>query len=82
MDKVQKTIPVTHKLKDLLGEEIEGSFYEEELQKSHQEDFRVEKVIQKKKINGVDHALVKWSGYNEKFNQWIPLQDLSKIEGI
>ena len=79
VDKVQKTIPVTYKLKDLLGEEIEGSFYEEELQKSHQEDFRVEKVIKKKKINGVDHALVKWSGYNEKFNQWIPLEDLSKI---
>src|SRR5271170_7695754 len=48
------------KVKKLLGEEIEGSFYEQELQKSHQEVYRVEKVIRKKKIDGVEHALVKW----------------------
>jgi len=79
LDKVQTTIPVTYKLKNLLGEEIEGSFYEQELQKSQQEVYRVEKVIRKKKIDGVDHALVKWSGYNEKHNQWIPVKDLNKL---
>jgi len=77
--KVQKTIPVTYILKDLLGEEIEGSFYEKELQKSNQEIYRVEKVIRKKKIDGVEHGLVKWSGYNEKHNQWIPVKDLEKL---
>ena len=79
VDKVQRTIPVTYKLKTLLDEEIEGSFYEKELQKSHQEVYRVEKVMRKKKINGVEHALVKWSGYNEKHNQWIPVKDLEKL---
>jgi len=79
VDKVQRTTPVTYKVKTLLGEEIEGSFYEQELQKSHQEVYRVEKVIRKKKINGVEHALVKWSGYSEKHNQWIPLKDLEKL---
>ena len=79
VDKVQNTLPVTYKLKNLLGEEIEGSFYEQELQKSQQEVYRVEKVIRKKKINGVEHALVKWSGYNEKHNQWIPVKDLNKL---
>ena len=79
VDKVQKTIPVTYKLKDLLGEEIEGSFYEEELQKSQQEVYRVEKVIRKKKIDGVEHALVKWSGYSEKFNEWIPMKETEKL---
>ena len=79
VDKVQKTIPVTYKLKTSLGEEIEGSFYEKELQKSHQEVYRVEKVMRKKKINGVEHALVKWSGYSEKHNQWIPMKDLEKL---
>ncbi len=57
--KVQKTIPVTYKLKDTLDEVIEGSFYQQELQKTYQEVYRVEKVIKKKKINGVEHALVK-----------------------
>ena len=79
MDTVQNTIPVTYKIKNLLDEEIEGSFYEQELQKSQQEVYRVEKVLRKKKINGVDHALVKWSGYNEKHNQWMPVNELKKL---
>jgi len=80
INKVQKTIPPTYKLKNLLGEEIEGSFYEKELQKSDQEVYRIEKVIRKKKIDGVEHGLVKWSGYNEKFNEWIPVRDLEKLK--
>ena len=79
VNKVQETIPITYKVKDLLDEEIEGSFYEKELQKTEQEVYRVEKVIRKKKIDGVEHALVKWSGYNEKHNQWIPVKDLEKL---
>jgi hypothetical protein len=79
VDKVQNTVPVTYKLKSLLDEEIEGGFYEKELQKSNQEIYRVEKVIRKKKIDGVEHGLVKWSGYNEKHNQWIPVKDLEKL---
>src|SRR5271170_2088321 len=77
--KVKKTRPVTYKLKTLLDEEREGSFYEQELQKSRQEVYRVEKVIRKKKIDGAEHALVKWSGYNEKHNQWIPVKDLERL---
>ncbi len=79
IDKVQKTIPVTYIIKDTLGEVVKGSFYNEELQKSNQEVYRVEKVIRKKKIDGIEHALVKWVGYSEKFNQWIPIKDLEKI---
>jgi len=79
VDKVQETLPVTYKVKDLLDEEIEGSFYEKELQKTNQEVYRIEKVIRKKKINGVEHGLVKWSGYNEKHNQWIPVKDLERL---
>ena len=79
VDKVQKTIPVTYKIKDLLGEEVKGSFYAEELQKSTQEVYRIEKVIRKKKIDGVEHALVKWSGYSDKHNQWLPAKELEKL---
>ena len=32
-----------------------------------------------KKINGVEHALVKWAGYNKKCNQWIPMSDVTTI---
>ena len=44
-----------------------GSFYEEELQKTNQKEFRIEKVIKRK-----DNKLyVKWKGYNNSFNSWI-----------
>ena len=49
IDEVQCTQPVTYKLKDLKGEEIKGSFYEQELQKTKQEIYRIEKVIRKRK---------------------------------
>ena len=31
------------------------------------------------KINGVEHGFVKWLGYNEKFNEWIPMKDIGKV---
>jgi len=79
IEKVRQTIPITYKLTDLLGEKIEGSFYTGELQKSVQEVYRVEKVIRKKKIKGIEYALVKWTGYSEKHNQWIPTKELDKL---
>jgi len=79
VENVQKTNPVTYKIKDSLGELIQGSFYNEELQKTNQEVYRVEKVIRKKKIDGVEHVLVKWSGYSNKHNQWIPVSESQKL---
>ena len=53
---VKRTSPMTYKIADLNGEEIKGSFYEPELQKTSQQLFRIEKVIKqgKKKslVNG------------------------------
>ena len=46
---------------------MKGSFYEKELQKTDQKEFRIEKVIKKK----VDKLYVKWKGYNNSFNSWI-----------
>ena len=75
IDQILPTNPITYKLRDLMEEEIEGSWYEEQLQKTDQDRFRVEKVLRKKNGN----ALVKWSGYPPKFNSWIPLTDLERI---
>ena len=46
--KVQNTIPWTYVINDLNGEEIIGTFYEKELQKANQEEFRIENVIRQK----------------------------------
>ena len=65
--------PPTYTLKDLLGEEIEGRFYEQELQKVIKEDndeYIVEKVLKTRRRNGKLEHFVKWHGYADKFNGW------------
>ena len=56
-----------------MEEEVDGSFYEQELQKTEQTNFRIEDVIDRNEKTG--EVLVKWSGYPEKFNEWIPEED-------
>ena len=41
--KIKNTVPGTYVISDLNGEEIIGSFYEKELQKTNQKEFRTEK---------------------------------------
>ena len=79
ISEIKHTDPTTYIIKDSAGDIIEGSFYEQELQKSTQEIFRIEKIIQKKKIKGVEHVLVKWLGHSNKFNEWLPAKDLKLI---
>ena len=65
--KVKNTVSWTYVINDLNGEEIIGTFYEKELQKTSQEEFRMEKVIERKGEN----IYLKWKGCNNSFNSWI-----------
>ena len=69
---IRETNPITYKLEDLQGEEIKGTFYEPELQKTKQQIYRIEKVIEKEK----GRSFVKWKGYSDKFNSWVDNKDL------
>ena len=69
---IRETNPITYKLEDLNGEEIKGTFYEPELQKTEQQIFRIENIIKKKK----GKSFVKWKGYSDKFNSWVNNEDL------
>ena len=69
---IKNTVPWTYIINDLNGEEITGTFYEKELQKIDQQEFRIEKVIKKKD----DKLYVKWKGYDNSFNSWIDKKDL------
>ena len=64
---IKTTIPWTYVVGDLNGEEIYGSFYEKELQKTSQGKFTIEKVLKRKG----DKLYVKWKGYDNCFNSWI-----------
>ena len=71
--KIKNTVPWTYALNDLNGEEIIDSFYENELQKTNQKEFRIEKVLKKKG----DKLYVKWKGYDNSFNSWIDKKDIA-----
>lgn len=64
-------------MKDLRAEEITGNFYEPELLSAKQDVFMIEKVIWRD--NKKKKALVKWLGYSDDFNSWVPLKDLKVI---
>ena len=48
VSKIKNIVPSTYVINDLNGEEITGTFYEKELQKTNQKEFRIEKVIRRK----------------------------------
>ena len=60
--KVKNTV-----INDLNGEEISGTFHEKGLQKTSQEEFRIEKVIRRKG----DKLYVKWKGCDNSSNSLI-----------
>ena len=72
VSKIKNTVPWTYIIIDLNGEEITGTFHENELQKTNPKEFRIEKVIKRKG----DKLYVKWKGYNNSFNSWIYKKDL------
>ena len=72
INKIKNTVPWTYSISDLNGEEITGSFYEKELQKTNQKEFRIEKVLKRKG----DKLYAKWKGFNNSFNSWINKKDL------
>lgn len=73
--------PVTYELEDLMGEEITGRFYEDEIQPVTKEDdgvYKVERVLKtRRNKNGKIEYLVKWVGYDDKFNSWV--DNVSKL---
>ena len=48
ISKIKNTVPWTYIISGMNGEEITGSFYEKELKKSNQKEFRIEKVLKRK----------------------------------
>jgi len=78
---VKNTKPITYGIEDLKEEPIEGSYYEQELQKVPpqviDQPFRIEKIIETKGKGKNKKAFVKYLGYPDKFNEWIFYDDIS-----
>ena len=67
---------MTYKITDYNGEEIQGSFYEQELQNTAQGTFRIEKILKRQG----DKCLVKWMGYRKSFSSWIDTKTIVKLQ--
>ena len=59
-------------INDVNGEEIIGTFYENELQNKNQQKFRIQKVIKRKG----NKLYVKRESYDSSFNSWIDKNDV------
>lgn len=72
--KVQyNTDPITYLLRSYNNIDIEGSIYAEELQKvENPNEYLVEKILGRR--NG--KVKVKWLGFGNEYNEWIPARDL------
>ena len=75
---LHRTKPRTYKLKDDNGDELEGSFYLQELQKvSDQEIYRISNILQHRRNKGRKEVLIEWMGYPSSFNSWIPASNIT-----
>ena len=72
ISKLENTVPWTYVINDVNGEEITGSFYEKELQKTNQKKFRIEKLLKRKG----DKVYVRWKGYDNSFDSPINKKDI------
>src|SRR6218665_2202756 len=76
VSRIQNTGHPTYKITDYNDEEIQETFHEQELQKTTQNIFRIEKILRKRG----EKALVKWLGYPESFNSWVNSEDLITLK--
>ena len=67
-----KALCCGHTLLVILKDLIVGTFYEKELQKANQNEFRFEKGIKRKGYK----LYVKCKGYDSYFNSWLDKKDI------
>ena len=70
--KIKNTVPWSFFINNLIGGEIAGSFYEKELRKTNNEEFRIVKVVRR----NWNKLFAKWKGYDSYFISWIDKKDI------
>ena len=71
------TIPPVYSLRDQAGDNLKGTWYEKELQKVKTDNiYRIEAILDKRKVRGKTQYLVKWSGYPDSFNSYVDEKDI------
>ena len=82
---ISKTIlqrPTVYKIKDYDDEELQGTFYEQELQKvvkRSDDTYDIEKILKKRGKGKNVQYFVKWVGYPNKFNSWVSASEINHL---
>lgn len=71
--RLYNTDPPVYSLKDHSGEELNGTFYEAELQRVSVFDdtYKIESILGQRKVRGKVQYLVRWLGYPPSYNSYV-----------
>jgi hypothetical protein len=75
---LREGIPVYH-IKDFEDGNIDGTFYQQELQKVNKDKdkaWKIERILKRQKRRGVEQALVSWLGWPKKYDSWVYLSEI------
>ena len=78
---LRQGLPV-YKIVDYDGDTIMGTFYSSELQrvdKTRDDLFKVEKILKRRRRNGLTEVLIRWLGYPKKFDSWVKETDVQNL---
>ena len=71
--------PPVYRIQDFKKETLEGTFYEEELQKVEKPEFYIiQDILEEKGRGRKKEYLVSWKGYPKEANSWIPASFLNQ----
>ena len=76
---VKKKIPLYYLSTYDNDENIEGGFYRFEITPTNIDTFRIERIIRRRTYRGERQIFVKWLGYDDRYNQWIPETNAENI---
>ena len=74
-------VPI-YRIKDYDGDNITGSFYQQELQKvdlDNDNQFKIENILKTRGKNNNKQCFVKWLHWPKKFNSWVKASDIDRI---
>ena len=70
-----------YKLENLRGESIDEQFYAEELTPvtiTKKTEYLVDKILDSRVRRGIREHLVRWRGYGQAFDSWIPASNIRR----
>ena len=82
--RMRENLPI-YVLKDWNGDDIKGTFYQEELEKvtvNENTAYKIEKVLKKRKVKGEEQVLVRWLHWPPKFDSWISASEVKEYQSL